>query len=190
MTTTRRHWLLQDGTTGHPLPPEALCSSHQIIGFMAPETGLFPAPVRAFTQVAGTPYLLLPTGEACRVNKLGNGQLEYSPDYVAHTHALDKGGQVGDVAFALSAQQVVMGRPWQVRKTLKSLDCHKLPPVQAWLKAQGEQALLRRAYAKGGLDGLIQAQQWLADRQAKHSQKAAVILPAIGRRPRTAELAA
>lgn len=190
MTTTRRHWLLQDGTTGHPLPPEALCSSHQIIGFMAPETGLFPAPVRAFTQVAGTPYLLLPTGEACRVNKLGNGQLEYSPDYVAHTHALDKGGQVGDVAFALSAQQVVMGRPWQVRKTLKMLDCHKLPPVQAWLMAQGEQALLRRAYAKGGLDGLIQAQQWLSDRQAKHSQKPAVILSAIGRRPRTAELAA
>ena len=109
---------------------------------------------------------------------------------MAHTHALDKGGQVGDVAFALNAQQVVMGRPWQVRKTLKTLHCRHLPPVQAWLKAQGEQALLRRAYAKGGLDGLIQAQRWLVDRQAKQSQRMAAILPTVARRTRTAELAA
>lgn len=159
----RIKWLFEDAVTRAPLPFSPSQARLQLLGFLLPEKKSYPAPVEMLAEAGGKRYCIGTTGYAHQLQARKKADLREPDQPVEPGRSI----KLGDMAYALSPGNVIIGQAWEIRRELRDLlRQQSTSPVIAMavlqhLQAQPRRILLARAYAHEGFKGHNNVRTWL-----------------------------
>lgn len=152
----RLKWLSEDAITQSSLPFDVTQTRLQLLGFLISADKGYPAPVEMLLETGGRRYRADPLGYLRQMVPENPYDMR-DPDIAV---APGRQVQAGMVAYAVSAENIIVGPDWQVRRELKKLvQSGSLTPTAGMsilnhLQGQSRELLRSRAYAKGGLKAM------------------------------------